>query len=66
MKPARRARLEALGALHEEWVKSKLAAVPFDPGSRPGSDDYNQHYVDLDGDDDAFHAAAMAIVRGDA
>lgn len=62
MTPARRAKLLALDALHREWAASKLADVPFDPASRPGSGDYNQHYVDLDGDDDEFHRKAMEIV----
>lgn len=62
MTPERRAKLLALAEVHDAWVQSKLASVPFDPASRPGSEDYNQHYVDLDGDDDEFHAAAMAAV----
>lgn len=63
MTPNRRAKLLALNEVHNEFVARQLAATPFDPASRPGSKDYNQHYVDLDGDDDAFHAAAMAAVR---
>lgn len=61
MMPERRAKLLALDALHQEFVARKLSAVPFDPASRPGSADYNVHYVDLDGDDDGFHARAKAI-----
>lgn len=61
MTPERRERLLALDALHREFVARKLRATPFDPASRPGSADYNVHYVDLDGDDDEFHARAKAI-----
>lgn len=62
MTPARRAKLLALDALHREFVARKLPVTTFDPASRPGSEDYNQHYVDLDGDDDEFHRRAMEIV----
>lgn len=61
MTPERRALLIAQAEVHDRWVQSKLAAVPFDSAGRPGSEDYNQHYVDLDGDDDEFHAAMAAI-----
>lgn len=56
--------LLALDELHQQFVARRLASTPFDPDSRPGSKDYNQHYVDLDGDDDEFHRRAMAIVTG--
>jgi len=65
MTPERRAKLLALGELHDQWVARKLPSAPFDPESRPDSKDYNQHYVDLDSDDDEFHRQAMAIVRGE-
>jgi hypothetical protein len=64
MTPERRAKLLALDELHREFVARKLPSTPFDPENRPGSEDYNQHYVDLDGDDDEFHRRAMAIVTG--
>lgn len=62
MTPERRAKLLALDKLHSEFVARKLESTPFDPDSRPGSPDYNVHFVDLDGDDDEFHRRAMAIV----
>lgn len=64
MTPERRAKLLALAELHDQWVAPKLASTPFDPDSRPESKDYNQHFVDLDADDDDFHRRAMAIVTG--
>lgn len=64
MTPERRAKLLALAELHDGWVAPKLESTPFDPGNRPGSKDYGQHYVDLDADDDDFHRRAMAIVTG--
>jgi hypothetical protein len=60
----RKARMAALADAHDEWVGEKLAAgkVPFKPqGRKPGSD-YNQHNVDLEADDDAFHAKAKRIL----
>lgn len=64
MTPERRAKLLALDELHRQWVADKLDSTPFDPEIRPGSKDYNQHFVDLDADDDEFHRRAMAIVAG--
>lgn len=56
------AQLAALAAWQDDWVTRKLPTVEFDLSrSREGSD-YNQHYVDLDGDDDAFHRKARAIL----
>lgn len=62
MTPERRAKLLALDALHSEFVQAKLPVTPFDPANRPGSEDYNIHYLDLDADEDEFHRQAMAIV----
>lgn len=63
MTPQRRAKLLALDDLHRQWVAPRIESTPFDPDDRPGSRDYNQHFVDLDGDDDEFHRQAMAIVK---
>lgn len=64
--PELRRRLVALGNAHDEWVDGKLATDPgpFRPeGRKPGSD-YNQHHVDLEADDDAFHDRARQIMGG--
>lgn len=62
--PELRERLVALADAHDEWVDGKLDTdVPFEPeGRKPGSD-YNQHYIDLEADDDAFHKRARKILN---
>jgi hypothetical protein len=57
-------RLAALAAWHDEWVARKLADAPFNPEGRPEGSDYNLHYVDLEADDDEFHARAQEILNG--
>jgi len=64
MNPDRRRRLIALADWHQEWVEANLAraSAEFDSrGRKPGSD-YNQHHVDVDADDDEFHAEARRIL----
>lgn len=63
MTPERKARLIALGALHDEWVATVLPASPFNPVGRKTGSDYNLHYVDLEADDDEFHRRAADIFR---
>lgn len=63
MTPERREKLLALDALHRQFVRDQLPKTPFNPEDRPGSEDYNQHYVDLVADDDEFHRRAMETVR---
>lgn len=56
------AQLTELADWHREWVLARVDASPFDPTGRPVGSDYNQHYVDLDNDDDEFHAEARRIL----
>lgn len=68
--PERVRRLNALADLHDRLVAAQVDSAGFDPTAHPkkGSD-YNQHNVDLDGDPaalDAFHAAAMKLLKGGA
>lgn len=61
----RRARLVALGKLHDQWAAGALAGAEFHPDRRPATTDYPQHYADLDADpaaEDAFHAKARQIM----
>lgn len=65
MSPERRARLVALGELHDRWVPAALPDAGFRPDTRPAGSDYQQHYADLDAapaDEDAFHRQARAIM----
>lgn len=55
-------RLAALAAWHDEWSTPKLNTAPFNPQGRKAGSDYNQHYVDLEDDDDDFHEAARRIM----
>lgn len=61
MTPERRARLVALGALHDEFVQAKQADAPFRPDEHAGEQDYNVHYLDIEADDDEFHRRAREI-----
>lgn len=62
MTPERRAKLIALGEWHSQWVAGQLPAAPFRPEGRKAGSDYNQHYVDLEADDAAFHERAREIM----
>lgn len=62
MTPERRAKLMALGALHDEFVRAKQADAPFHPEEHEGERDYNLHHVDLEADDDEFHRRAREIL----
>lgn len=62
MTPERRAQLIALGDWHAEWVARQLPGAPFRPEGRKAGSDYNQHYVDLESDDNEFHARARQIM----
>ena len=55
------AKLRQLAQVHDQWVAGRLGSAPFDPQDRKAGSDYNQHFVDIDGDDDAFHEAAARI-----
>jgi hypothetical protein len=59
---AYRSRLAALSEGHAQWVDRELPGARFDAAGRRAKSDYNQHYVDLEADDDAFHAAARAAL----
>jgi hypothetical protein len=65
MTPERRARLVALGKLHDQWVDGALPDAGFHPGQHPAGSDYQQHNADLDAapqDEDAFHRRARAVM----
>jgi hypothetical protein len=65
MTPERRARLVALGELHDKWVDHALPDATFDPESRPAGSDYQQHYADLDAaaaDQDAYQRQARKVM----
>lgn len=69
MNAARRAKLIAIGELHDQWVTKNLesAGAAFDSSGRKEGSDYNLHHVDLDADGkarDEFVAAAMKILNG--
>jgi hypothetical protein len=56
-------RLAELADWHFEWVQRKLnQKLEFEPGGRRRGSDYNQHFVDMDNDDDEFHARAREIM----
>jgi hypothetical protein len=55
-------RLAALAAWHDEWVADRLDSAEFHPAGRKKGSDYNLHYVDLESDDDEFHAKAREIL----
>lgn len=59
--PERKAMLRQLADLHDSFVDEQLAGAEFRPGGRPAKSDYNQHYVDLEADTDAFHEQARQI-----
>ncbi len=63
MTPSRRARLIALGALHDRFAAAKIDGSPFRPSGRTEGSDYNIHYVDLESDDDTFHDAAREVLQ---
>lgn len=62
MTPERRAQMLAFGELHSRFVKAKADGAPFRPEDWPEGSDYNQHYVDLEADDDLFHVEARKIL----
>lgn len=57
-------RLNELADWQREWSTPKLDTAPFNPAGRPTPSDYNEHFVDLDADDDAFHERAREILAG--
>lgn len=54
------AKLGALAAWHYEWALGRVDGAAFDPEGQGA--DYNQHYVDLEADDDEFHTRAREIM----
>lgn len=65
--PARVAKLNALAALHSEWVDEHLPAADFDADRAAAKtpSDYNEHYLDVNptaSAEDEFHARARAIM----
>lgn len=70
MNATRRARLVALGRLHDQWVDEHVAAASdsFDASKWPEGSGYNVHHVDIDASpeaQDAFHRQATAIMCGE-
>lgn len=65
--PAKRARLAALAALHDQWTTEHLDAADFDAERAAAKDpsDYNLHYLDVDppvAAEDEFQARARVIM----
>lgn len=44
--------LQHVADVYYDWSGKHADSVPFDPGSRPDSDDYNLWVADMDGDGD--------------
>jgi hypothetical protein len=61
----RQARLARVAEAHDQWVDENLESAPFNPETRPDSEDYNLWHVDMDADPEAQAAFFQLIDSGD-
>jgi hypothetical protein len=61
MSADRHTTLARIAAAHDAWVDRHLESAPFNPESRPDSEDYNVWYLDM-ADDTVIQGEFMATV----